>query len=422
MVEVAVPYGKTQLRFHLPDTSQLTFVEPVSAPPAPDQSAEVARALDEALARHPLPAGKSTVVVVSDGTRPVPNTTILPVLLERLEAAGIPREGITLLVATGLHRPTRESELPALLGEETCRRYRVAVHDARDRDRLARVGTTSRGTPVWVNRLYLESDVRVLTGMIEPHQFVGFTGGAKSVAIGLAGEETIEGNHALLQDPRSQIGVYEGNPAREEMEEILDLVGADLALNVILNNQKQIVAALAGHPRDVERAGVRLSARICQVAVPHPFDIVIASPGGFPKDLEVYQAQKAVAHAAIAVREGGTIILVAECPEGAGDTRFEEYMAQATSPRDVIERFRRERFRMGVHKAFLLARSMVKARVLLVSDRLPEELGRKLLFEQHATVGSALRSALARHGQSATIAVMPKASSTIPRIEERSQW
>ncbi len=416
MVDVAVPYGKTQLHFSLPDSTPLTLVKPVSAPPARDQAGEVARALEEALARHPLPSRGNAVVVVSDGTRPVPNTTILPVLLRRMEAAGIARERTSLLVGTGLHRPTREAELPALLGAEVCRNYRVAVHDARDRDRLVRLGETSRGTPIWINRLYLESDVRVLTGMIEPHQFVGFTGGAKSVAIGLAGEETIEGNHTLLQDPRSQIGVYDGNPARAEMEEILERVGADLAVNVILNNEKKIVRALAGSPVEVERAGVQLSAQICQVAVPHPFDVVIASPGGFPKDLEVYQAQKAVAHAAIAVREGGTIVLVAECPEGSGDDRFEEFMVEASSPADVLERFRRAGFRMGAHKAFLLARSMVKARVLLVSDRLPVELGKRLLFEQHGTIESALQSALARHGLSATVAVMPKASSTIPRI------
>ncbi len=416
MVEAVVPYGKTQLRFSIPESAPLTVIKPVSAPASPDQMGEVARALEEALARHPLQELGTAVVVVSDGTRPVPNATILPVLLRRMEAAGIARERTTILVATGLHRPTRESELPALLGEEVCRRYRVDVHDARDRDRLERVGTTSRGTPIWINRLYLQCDVRILTGMIEPHQFVGFTGGAKSVAIGLAGEETIEGNHVLLQDPRSQMGVYDGNPAREEMEEILDLVGADLALNVILNNEKQIVAALAGPPRVMERAGVEMVARLCQATVPHPFDIVIASPGGFPKDLEVYQAQKAVAHAAIAVREGGTIILVAECPEGSGDARFEEWMAAASSPTDVVERFRREGFRMGAHKAFLLARSMVKARVLLVSDRLPQELGRKLLFEQYTTAEDALESAFARHGMTATVAVMPKASSTIPRV------
>lgn len=416
MVEVAVPYGKTQLHFHLPDSTPLTLVKPVSAPAALDQSGEVARALEKALAQRPLPAKGNAVVVVSDGTRPVPNATLLPILLKRLENAGIPRDQITLLVATGLHRPTRESELPGLLGADLCRDYRVAVHDARDRDRLIPLGTTSRGTPIWINRLYVESDLRVLTGMIEPHQFVGFTGGAKSVSIGLAGEETIEGNHTLLQDPRSQMGAYDGNPARAEMEEILDRVGANLAINVILNNEKQIVAAVAGPPREMQRAGVELSARLCQAPIPHLFDLVIASPGGYPKDLEVYQAQKAVAHAAIAVREGGTIILVAECPEGSGDSRFEEWMAAASSPADLLERFRREGFRMGAHKAFLLARSMAKARVLLVSDRLPAELGRKLLFEQHTTMEAALESAFARHGRSATVAVMPKASSTIPRL------
>ncbi len=416
MVEVALPYGKTQLRFHLPDSTPLTLVKPVSAPAARDQAEEVTRVLEEALSEGPLPTSGNAVVVVSDGTRPVPNTTILPILLSRMEAAGIARDRIVILVGTGLHRPTRPAELPALLGEEVYRDYRVAVHDARDRSQLVRMGETSRGTPIWINRHYVESQIRVLTGMIEPHQFVGFTGGAKSVSIGLAGEETIEGNHTLLQDPRSQMGVYDGNPARAEMEEILDRVGADLAVNVILNNDKQIVRALAGLPREVEREGVALSAHLCQASVPHPFDIVIASPGGFPKDLEVYQAQKAVAHAAIAVREGGTIILVAECPEGSGDTRFEEWMAAASSPADVLKRFQREGFRMGAHKAFLLARSMVKARVLLVSDQLPPELGKKLLFEQHTTVESALESAFARHGLSATIAVMPKASSTIPRI------
>ncbi|HEX2923290.1 MAG TPA: nickel-dependent lactate racemase, partial [Chloroflexota bacterium] len=388
-----------------------------TAPAIPDPAAVLARALDMALARRPFPPVHDAVVVVSDGTRAVPNGTILPPLLSRMEAAGIPREGITILVGTGLHRPTREAELPALLGPEICARYRVAVHDARDREQLAYLGQTSRGTPIWINRSYVNSRLRVLTGMIEPHQFVGFTGGAKSVAIGLAGAETIAGNHALLQDPRSQIGVYAGNPAREEMEEILESVGADLAVNVILNNDKEIVELLAGPAREVQRTGVVHSAELCQVPLHHPFDIVIASPGGFPKDREMYQAQKAVAHAALAVREGGTIILVAECPEGSGEDRFEEWMSAASDPSDVLERFRREGFQTGAHKAFLLCRSMVRAKLLLVSDRMPADLARRLLLELHRTPESALAAALAYHGENASIAVMPKASSTIPRQE-----
>lgn len=416
MAEISLPYGKKQLSLHLPESALVSVLKPISAPSVENPAAEIDRALDVALAAHPLNMDGEAVVVVSDGTRPVPNTTILPVLLGRMEMAGIPRNRITILVGTGLHRPTHEQELPALLGQEVYGRYRVAVHDAHDRGSLALVGTTSRGTPVWINRLYVESQIRVLTGMIEPHQFVGFTGGAKSVAIGLAGEETIAGNHTLLLDPRSQLGTYDGNPARAEIDEILDMVGADLAVNVILNNEKQICAVLAGHPSETQRAGVELSARLAQVPVPHLFDIVIASPGGFPKDLEVYQAQKAVAHAAIAVREGGTIILVAECPEGAGDQRFEEFMSSVSTPSQAMERFRRTGFRMGDHKAFLLARSMIRARVLLVSDRLPPELGKMLMFEQYEELESAVQRALSQHGLSASVAVMPKASSTIPRL------
>lgn len=416
MVELDLPYGKTYLTLRLRGDSSPFVLKPQSAPPLDNPSRDIARVLDAALARQPLPTGGDAVVVVSDNTRPVPNSLILPPLLERMEDAGIARDHTTLLVATGLHRPTRESELAALVGMEVIGRYRVVVHDATDRGNLVHLGTTSRGTPIWINRRYVESPIRILTGMIEPHQFVGFTGGAKSVSIGLAGEATIEGNHTLLHDPRSQLGVYEGNPARAEIQEIHELAPAQLALNVILNNEKQIAAVLAGSPRDVERAGVESSARLCQVEVPHLFDIVVASPGGHPKDLEVYQAQKAVAHAAVVVREGGTIVLVAECPEGSGDSRFEEWMAAAATPAEVLARFRREGFRMGAHKAFLLARSMARARVLLVSDKLPLELGRKLLFEQHTSLDSAIESAFARHGRSATVAVMPKASSTIPRL------
>lgn len=420
MVRVDLPYGKHQVSFELPDTVAITFIKPISVAAAQDQKGEVERALGEALARRPLPKEGNAVVVVSDHTRPVPNTTILPILLGRMEADGIPRERITILVASGLHLPAGEADLRSVVGDEIYDSYRVVPHDYRDRDGLAYLGESARGTPIWINRLYAEAGIRVLTGMIEPHNFVGFTGGIKSVAVGVAGEETVAGSHALLLDPRSELGVFQGNPTRAEIDDIGERVGADLAVNVILNNDKQIVKALAGLPSEVVAAGVEMSAQLAQVAVPGEFDIVIASPGGYPKDREVYQAQKAVAHATMAVRQGGTIILVAECPEGAGNQRFEEWMGAASSPTEVIERLGREGFRMGAHKAFLLARSMVKARVLLMSDCMPLELGKKLMFEQHTTVESALESAFARHGLSATVAIMPKASSTIPRIDPAS--
>jgi nickel-dependent lactate racemase len=199
MADLDLPYGKTHMVLRLPESCEASVLVPRPPPALEDPREEVARALNG----HTVPAGDEAVVVVSDGTRPVPNGTLLPPLLGWMEAAGIPRERITILVGTGLHRPTREAELPAMLGPEVYGRYRTVVHDAADRSGLVLLGETSRGTPIWINRHYVQSPIRVLTGMIEPHQYVGFTGGAKSVAMGLAGEDTIQGNHALLRDPRS---------------------------------------------------------------------------------------------------------------------------------------------------------------------------------------------------------------------------
>lgn len=416
MAEYEVPYGRTQVTFTLPDTVSVDVIKPVFVPGAEDQSSEVARALDEALARRPLPTEGNAVVVVSDPTRPVPNKVILPVLLGRMEAAGIPRERITIVSASGLHKPAGEALLRELVGDDIYDGYKVVSHDALDREKLVYFGTTSRGTPIWINRIYAESQIRVLTGLTDPHQFAGFAGGWKSVGVGVAGAETIAGSHALLLDPRSDMGVYEVNPTRTEISEVGRRVGATLAVNVIVNTEKQIVKALAGEPEEVEKAGVEMSTRIAQVEVPQEYDIVIASQGGYPKDRDMYQAQKALAHASKAVRKGGSIILVAECIDGSGNEKFEEWMEAASRPEDVIERMGREGFQMGAHKAFLLARTLVKARVLLVSDRMPLEVGKKLMLEQYTSMDSALEAIFARYGTLVSVAVMPKASSTIPRV------
>lgn len=416
MAKYSVPYGRTHIDFDLPETAKVNVIKPMLLPGAEDQAGEVARALDEALAKRPLPNEGDAVVVISDPTRPVPNKIILPVLLGRMEAAGIPREKITILVASGLHKPAREELLRELVGDDLFDRYRVVPHDALDRENLVNFGTTDRGTPIWVNRIFAQSKIRILTGLTDPHQFAGFAGGWKSLGVGVAGAETIAGSHALLMDPNSDMGIYDTNPTRNEISEVGRRVGATLAVNVIVNTEKQIVKALAGEPEEVEKAGVEMSAKIAQVEVPQEYDVVIASQGGYPKDRDMYQAQKALAHATKAVRKGGTIILVAECIDGSGNEKFEEWMEAAKTPEDVIERMGREGFQMGAHKAFLLARTMVKARVLLVSDCMPPALGKKLMLEQYSTIEAALEATFARYGTSISIAVMPKASSTIPNV------
>jgi nickel-dependent lactate racemase len=355
------------------------------------------------------------VIVVSDKTRPVPNDTILPPLLERLERLGVRASDITFLVATGAHEPMRPDEFGRILPSEIVERYQVVGHDATAEGDLQKVGITSRGTPLWINKRFLEAETRIVTGSIEPHQFVGFTGGAKSAVIGLAGIATIQANHSMMNHPAARLGIYDGNPVREDIDEGGKLVGIDFAVNTVLNNEGGIVRAFAGTADAVQRSGVALSSAITQVEISERADVVIASPGGYPKDINLYQAQKALAHASQIAKEGGTIIVVAECIEGAGNDLYENWMEAASGLDDIFERFQREGFILGAHKAFLWARDMAKTEVYLVSSLNPS-LVRKLFLKPATSINEALDSALEGHGPAARVAVMPKAASTIPMV------
>jgi nickel-dependent lactate racemase len=299
------------------------------------------------------------------------------------------------------------------LPAEILSRYRVVSHDSENAGLLVNLGETSRGTPVWSNRAYVESDFKIVVGNLEPHQFVGFSGGVKSAAIGLAGLATINHNHAMMTHPDSQLGEYETNPPRQDVEEIGQKIVIHLALNAILNQNKQIVYALAGDPRSVMRAGIPLSRQVCQVGVPAKYGLVISSPGGHPKDINIYQSQKGLAHAALVTRPGGTIILAAACPEGTGSPHYEDWMAGKTSYAEVIERFNLEGFRIGPHKAYQIARDASKVRFLFCSE-LDESFARALLFNPVKDLQTALDLALADLKPGERIGVLPHASSTIP--------
>jgi nickel-dependent lactate racemase len=250
-------------------------------------------------------------------------------------------------------------------------------------------------------------------GNLEPHQFMGFSGGVKTAAIGLAGRETINANHALMLDARSDLGRYDDNPARQEVEEIGQLIGVHFALNDVLNENKQIVRVLAGEPQAVVREGIPWVLELYRVRVAAPFDVMIVSPGGHPKDINLYQAQKALGHAARVSRKGGTIILVAACPEGTGSRGYEEWVTGMASHEAVIERFQHEGFRIGPHKAFQIARDASPRRVFLVSQ-MPPAFVQKLLLTPCASLESALALALKDLPPGARIGIMPWANATIP--------
>ena len=417
-MEFHIPYGHDRLTFSLPDELQPELIAPAKAAPLPDP----ARAVNEALAATEgvkllanFTGARSAVVAVNDKTRPVPHKYLLPPLLARLEAMDIPRDAITIVVAVGTHHAMPSGEFDAILPEEVLQRYRVVSHDPDDREQLVFLGQTRRGTPVWINRRFAQADLRIVVGNIEPHQFQGFSGGYKTAAIGLAGQETVNHNHAMMTDPNALPCHFEDNPPRQDIEEMGRMAGVHFALNAVVNESKQIVAVLAGDPGQVMRRGIPLARKIYQVQVPAPFDLIIVSPGGHPKDINLYQAQKALAHASLVMNEGGTVILVAACPEGTGSASYERWMEGVTSYEAVFEKFKREGFRVGPHKAYQIARDASRVRVLILAQ-MPDEFTRRLLLNPVASLGEALLIALHDVPPGGRVGVMPAGNTTIPTL------
>jgi nickel-dependent lactate racemase len=306
-------------------------------------------------------------------------------------------------------------EFSSILPASIIERYAVVSHDASDVKNLIHLGETSRGTPVWANKAYAHSDLKIVVGNLEPHQFVGFSGGVKSAAIGLAGTETITRNHALMTQPDSQLGAYETNPARQDVEEIGQNLGIQFACNAILNQSKQIVHVLCGDPRAVMQAGIPLSRQVCQVGVEKKYNLMISSPGGHPKDINLYQSQKGLAHAALVTKPGGTIILAAACPEGTGSPHYEEWMLGKNSYEDIFQSFSDEGFHIGPHKAYQIARDASKVNFMFYSEMDPD-FSKALLLNPVTDLQAALDTALAKLEPGEHVGFLPHASSTIPYV------
>ena len=414
---IELPYGKTQILFDLPERWEPDFFRPNPVPPAEDFVEEVTRSLDHPSGNTYLrdfSGAASAAIAVPDETRPMPTHLVLPPLLKRLHQMGLPPSAIQILIASGLHSPMPESRLAKLLPRDILDQYSVTVHDASRTD-LTFLGRTSRGTPVFVNPLFLEAPIRLVIGIIDPHQFVGYTGGVKGAAIGLAGAKTIEANHSMLFHPQARIGEIEDNPVRQDIEEIGKMMGVGFAVNVVLDERNQIIKAFSGNPSEVERVGSQFCRRAYEINVSRAYDIAIVSPGGYPKDINLYQAQKALAHATPLVRGGGEILLLAECPDGHGDEVFYRTMKKYRTPQEVVESFQREKFQMGVHKAFLWTRSLTKTRVYLRST-LGEPMARDLMVHPVKDLRGLLERIDNGYPHPPQVAVLPKANSTYARV------
>jgi lactate racemase len=412
-----LPYGRGRASFELPAGWAVDVLRTNPVSPADDPGEEVARSLDRPFGGRNLEdyrGAASVAIAVSDETRLVPNRVILPILLSRLEALGFSKPQITVLIASGSHVPMPPARFSAVLPEDVAGGCRVVAHDARDPG-LDYVGLTSRGTPVYINPLFFRAGLRIVVGLIDPHQFVGYTGGVKGAAIGLGGIQTITANHSLLFDPHSLVGEIENNPVRQDIEEIGKLDGVHFVINVVLDEKNRLVRAFSGDPSGVEAAGSEFCRTIYEITVADEYDVVIASPGGYPKDINVYQAQKGLLHATPVVRQGGDIILLAECQDGFGSETFHQTMKSYRTPQEVVDGIRQGPFKIGVHKAYLWARSLAKARVYLCSS-LSEEFNRDLMTIPVKTVQDAVRQIEPHYARPPRIAAIPKANSTYARI------
>ncbi len=416
MPSYQLPYGNTTQALNVPDHFQVDILHAPEMLPTAGPLAQIEAVLDHPLEDYRLDqfAGVDSVAIaINDKTRPAPHEYLLPPLLERLEQLGIRREAIELIVATGSHSPMPPEEFPKILPQEILSKYKVSSHDCDDPSQLVHLGTTPHGTQVIANRRYMQAGLRIVLGNIEPHHFMGFSGGVKSAAIGLVSRQTINANHAMLPDPHCTVGMYEQNPMRMDVEEIGQIIGVHFALNTIQDSQRRIIRALAGHPLTVMRSGVELSRQFCQVQIEQPYDLVIASPGGYPKDINLYQAQKALTHGALIAKDGAPVILVAECSEGPGSAVLEAYMQSITSLQDVFEQFKRRGFEIGPHKAFQIAKIAERVDIILVSQ-MSDAIAHKYFFRPAPDLQTAWDGQVNRLPPTARVAILPSATHTIP--------
>jgi nickel-dependent lactate racemase len=435
-VKIKLAYGKEGLDINLPDYLNVDVVEPRHREGLPDQAAAIEDALlrpidskplrnlaKQAVATCPRHGGSGTIgIVINDITRPMPYKIILPILLQELR--GVSDEQILLFNATGTHRPNTEAELQEMLGDEVLRRYQIIQNDARDHASHKFVGTTKSGNEIWLHKAYLDCDIRILTGFIEPHFFAGFSGGGKAVMPGLALLETILRNHSVnnIDHPKATWGVTYSNPIWEEIQQAASLAQPSFLLNVALNKDKKITAVFAGDFRRAHKRGCDYVKKNVMVAVEKPYDIVIASNSGYPLDLNLYQAVKGMSAAARIVKKGGSIVVVADCSDGI--PAYGEYgklLCKAESHNSLLRTIRQEDFmRQDMWQAQIHGLICQKADVYLHSRNLSDEQIERAFLKPCSRVEETVEELLHKYGRDASICVLPEGPQTIPFVSQDS--
>ncbi len=397
--KIKLGYGQGYLDLTIGEGTEVVLSEELSAA----SHGEIDRSIDHAQGKNldDFADCKSATILASDITRPTPSHLILPPLIRRLKGLGI--SDLKIVFALGTHRRMTRGEERLLL--RSCTSLPYMQHDPR---KCVYLGETRLGTPVEILESVASSDLIVATGNIEYHYYAGYSGGAKAVLPGVSSERSVIKNHELMRDPLSITGRLD-SPVRQDMEDAAKIVGLDYILNVVLNGKKEIVQSVAGDFISAHRIGAATVDRMYRRPV-EPVEIVVTCAGGRPKDLNLFQAQKALDNAKNAALPGGSIILVAECREGLGHPVFERWARDATSAEDCWERFGRE-YEFGGHKAAFLAKEAMQHNLILVSA-LPRETAEMCFFTAAATLEQALEQARARQGRDARMLVMPHGNLT----------
>ena len=358
-------------------------------------------------------------VVISDITRPVPNEIILRPLLETLESSGIPRDRILILVATGLHRPNLGDELVEMVGHYIANHYRIENHNGRALKEHTYLGESPRGVPIWIDRRYVEADLKITTGLIEPHLMAGYSGGRKLICPGLAALETVKVWHGpdFLEHPKAECGQLEGNPVHEENTWIGRHTGCDFIVNVVIDDRRRPLHFVAGDMEAAFYRGVDFVRDVVRDEVPEAVDVVVTCSAGYPLDTTFYQAVKGMVGALPIVKAGGTIILAASLSEGIGSPEFSRLFDEHESLDSFVERILgRDYFVLDQWQLEELAKVRRKAKVKVVSDGLSAEQLNRLFVEAAPSVERAVADSLAEYGPAAQIAVIPKGPYVLAQV------
>jgi len=413
-------YGSGSLPLDLEKSSIIDVVLPKPRTPLENARGAVEQVLARPEGTPPLARmlaekkPKKLVIVVNDITRPTPYSILMPPLMDIIEKAGIPDGDVTLVTATGIHDSHTPEQNVLVYGEEICRRFKIVSHDATNPSDLVYKGKLPSGYDFWLNRLVAEADFLITLGVVMPHYFAGFSGGRKSILPGVVGKETVQKNHARMVELMDNLPPIRENPVSLEMIHAARIAGVDFILNVVVDDNGDVVEVVAG---DLEKAwykAVDVSEAMYMIPVAQQADITISSASGFPRDINLYQSQKALDHADRATKKGGTIILVAECREAYGEKVFEEFLNAGYTPQEIMARIKAN-FVMGGHKAYGFAKVAAEKKIIMVTA-LSEKIVASCFARKAATLQDAVRMALEEQGANAGFMVMPEGSVTVPVV------